>query len=168
MSKPARIRLSHWARENGYTYHQAYRLFHRGIISGIQIPTGMILVDEDQGDNLKNYNEWNATMTEAYIYAYAQAESDLISLHEKMTELLDYCEKHKHPIRHVVQEYTKDEHQPKFLRILEKLEASPTRRKSLVLYDTKDFSALELVVLERYLKLLNTNLVVLSELKKSE
>lgn len=42
------------------------------------------------------------------------------------------------------------------------------RRKSLVLYDTKNFSALELVVLERYLKLLNTNLVVLSELKKSE
>lgn len=168
MSKPARIRLSHWARENGYTYHQAHRLFHRGIISGVQTHTGMILVDEDQVANLQKHNEWNATVTEAYIYAYAQDESEVIALHEKVTELLDYCEEHRHPIRHVAQEYTKDEHQPKFLRILEKLEANPMRRKSLVLYDTKNFSALELVVLERYLKLLNTNLVVLSELKKSE
>lgn len=168
MSKPVRIRLSNWARENGYTYHQAHRLFHRGIISGVQTRTGMILVDEDQGDDLKNYNDWNSTVTDAYIYAYAQDNSEIIELHEKVTQLLDYCEEHKLPICHVVQEYTKDEHQPKFLRIFEKLEAHPTRRKSLVLYDTKNFSALGLVVLERYLKLLNTNLVVLSELKKPE
>lgn len=40
-----RVKLSQYARDNGLTYHGAYKLFKRGSLKGIQLDTGTILID---------------------------------------------------------------------------------------------------------------------------
>lgn len=54
------IRLSQWAKNNGYTYQGAYRLYRSGAIENTKVlPTGSILVQEEKevNQNTPNYNE---------------------------------------------------------------------------------------------------------------
>ena len=50
-----RIKLSKWAKMNGYTYHGAYKVFRAGKIpNAIQTETGSVLVEVESEDNSMN------------------------------------------------------------------------------------------------------------------
>lgn len=52
--------LANWARKLGISWKTAYRLWRAGELDAFQLPTGSIIVWEDNGnDGLKKKNESN-------------------------------------------------------------------------------------------------------------
>ena len=41
------MKLSDWAKKKGVSYKTAWRWFKQGLIKGYQMPTGMIIVEEE-------------------------------------------------------------------------------------------------------------------------
>jgi len=51
------MKLSEYAKKLGVTYVTAYRYWKKGIINGIQLPTGTIIIDNEKPLNKKNVSK---------------------------------------------------------------------------------------------------------------
>lgn len=176
METQPRIKLSVWAKKNGFTYHQAHRMFHRGLLSGSQSKDGRIFVDEEQKHISEKSEEWQFAGAEAYLYAcvsHEQNKEDSAALHGQLTRLIKYCEEHKHAIRHLTQEVIDTAQKDtltrsKFNDVLKEVESQPLKRKVLIMDNIDRFTEMGMIILRRYLNLINTHLIVLSEVDQVE
>lgn len=145
---------------NGYDYNFAWRMFKQGLLTGIQMKNGTIFVDEHQEPG-KTTKPEKAPKRTAYIYACVQNQSQSNELHQQVTALLDVCTQADYTLGQVVQEYSSNkQNHDKFTELLDVLEHKKFFPKVLIMADNQIFSKLGLVILERYLAVLNTQLIL--------
>lgn len=107
------IKLSKWAKNNGVSYRTAYQYFVDGIISGKQLSTGTILIEEIE--NVKQKSEKNV------IYCRESSSENKVSLENQTQRCIDFCNAKGWQVHKVVKEIGSglNDKRKKFLEILE-------------------------------------------------
>jgi len=94
-----KIKLSQFAKDNSITYRTAYTWFHDGIIPGEKLPTGTILVYQDEPEITttvpKNY---------AAIYSRVSTTQQKDDLDRQNQRLLDFATANGYIIKHNIKE----------------------------------------------------------------
>lgn len=164
MSQISRIKLSEWAKLNGYSYNGAYNLFKKGGLAGVQLSNGTILVDERQPNvvsierpSIKPEN------TKYYVYASTGSHQHHDVLVKQVNHLISYCNKHGYEIAHICQEYVEEGgvggFRPKLLELLSDLESLEAHQKVLVVDESLSFDDFCQTILERFLKKCDIRLI---------
>lgn len=82
-----RIKLSKYAKQNGISYMTAYRHFNLGYLNGIQLPTGTILVNEDEVKETEKNDEENRVV----LYARVSSSENKDNLERQLGRLRDFA-----------------------------------------------------------------------------
>jgi len=82
------IKLSKYAKNNGLSYRTAYRYFYKGIINGIQLPTGTILVEDFKEEKLKQIKRVD---TNVVLYARVSSSENKNNLDSQMERLRGFA-----------------------------------------------------------------------------
>jgi putative resolvase len=114
-----RIKLSRWAKMNGYSYHGAFRLFKRGLLkNAVQIETGSIFVE------ISNENESITDYT--IIYSRVSSSENRHNLKSQSKRLHDFCVSNGWRIDEIVEECASglNDSRPKLQKILQEKKAT--------------------------------------------
>lgn len=163
-----RIKLSEWAKLNGYTYNGAYNLFKKGGLTGVQLSNGTILVDERQPNAVSiEKPAAKPEHTKYYVYASTDNHQHHDVLVNQVNRLISYCNKSGFEIARICQEYVEEGgvggSRPKLLELLSDLERLETHQKVLVVDESLSFDGFCHTVLERLLEKCDTQLVVVKD-----
>lgn len=108
------IKLSQWAKNNGYSYGGAYNLYRtKGIVGSIKLPSGTILVRDD--DSVKNDME-----DYTVIYSRVSSSENRPNLDSQASRILKFCTSKGWTVKEVVKECASgmDDKRPKLQKIL--------------------------------------------------
>jgi putative resolvase len=110
------MKLSDYAKKVGVRYETAWRWFKAGTIRGHQLPTGTIIITEDEPTA--------STPTRVVIYARVSAAENKPNLNAQADRLVGYCAAKGYQVHTVVKEVGSgvNDSRPKFLKLL----ADPT------------------------------------------
>ncbi len=92
------IKLSEYAKKLGVSYHTAWRLWKQGLLDAYQLPTGTVIVREQERHAAKNQEEV------ACIYARVSSSENKDNLHRQSERLVDYATARGYKIYKVVEE----------------------------------------------------------------
>src|SRR5712691_7088071 len=110
------MKLSSYAKKLGIHYNTAYRLFKRGQISGYQLPTGTVIVEEsvDQTENRALRPQLVA------VYARVSSTENKKNLDTQAERLITWCNAQGWSVGKVVKECGSgiNDQRPKFLALL--------------------------------------------------
>ncbi len=107
-----RIKLSKWAKLNGYTYQGAYRLYCLGKIQNtIQTSTGTILVEIEDNTPENDYT---------VVYARVSSSENIKNLDTQAKRITDFCMANGWQINEIVKECASglNDNRPKLQKIL--------------------------------------------------
>lgn len=116
-----RIKLSKWAKLNGYSYHGAFRLFKKGLIkNAIQTETGSIFVDAESNNVVNNKDEHTV------VYARVSSTENKENLETQASRVVDFCAANGWVVNDVVKECASgvNDKRPKLNKILSKGKAT--------------------------------------------
>ena len=108
-----RIKLSKWAKMNGYTYHGAYKVYRAGKIpNAIQTETGTVLVEIESEDTSRP--EYTV------VYARVSSSENKNNLESQAKRVKEYCMANGWQVHEVVKECASglNDHRPKLQKIL--------------------------------------------------
>lgn len=108
------IRLSQWAKNNGYSYRGAYNRFVNGNIEGaFKAPTGTILIPIEQDNSLN---------LKTYIYARVSSSKQRDDLDRQADRLKQFCIASGYTIENTVKEVASglNDKRPKFIELIKK------------------------------------------------
>lgn len=110
------MKLSDYAKKVGVRYETAWRWFKAGTIRGHQLPTGTIIITEDEPTA--------STTIRVVIYARVSAAENKPNLNSQADRLVGYCAAKGYQVHTVVKEVGSgvNDSRPKFLKLL----ADPT------------------------------------------
>jgi putative resolvase len=105
------MKLSQYAKQQGISYRTALRWFRSGAIKGYQVPSGTIIVTE---------NEQSKPVEKVTIYARVSSAEHKDNLERQVARLSDYCAAHGYQIAQVVKEIASGvkDSRPKLLALL--------------------------------------------------
>ncbi|MDQ7082813.1 MAG: recombinase family protein, partial [Aquificota bacterium] len=89
------MKLSEWAKKKGVSYKTAWRWFKKGYIKGYQMPTGTIIVEEDEKKERGN---------RCIIYARVSDRQSKDNLERQVERLREYAISRGYRILKVVKE----------------------------------------------------------------
>ena len=103
------MKLSQYARKVGVTYKTAYKWYKAGRLKGYQMPTGTIIVEEEQ-----------AVVEKVAIYSRVSSSENRDNLSSQAERLVGYCTAKGYQIHQVVKEVGSggNDSRPKFLALL--------------------------------------------------
>lgn len=95
------IKLSHWAKLNGYTYQGAFRLHQKGLIENTKVlPTGTILVQEEEDISIPSKN----TTNEYIIYCRVSSSKQRDDLDRQVSRMTNFATNNGYTIKKVYKE----------------------------------------------------------------
>lgn len=89
------MKLSNWAKKQGVSYKTAWRLWNRGQLNAYQLPTGTIIVKEEQKEELPN---------KVIIYCRVSSSENKSNLDSQAKRLEDYAIAKGYQIYKIVKE----------------------------------------------------------------
>jgi len=89
------MKLSEWAKKKGVSYKTAWRWFKKGYIKGYQMPTGTIIIEEDEKEERGN---------RCIIYARVSDRQSKDNLERQVDRLKEYAVSRGYQILKVVKE----------------------------------------------------------------
>lgn len=113
------IKLSAWAKQNGYTYRGAFGLFKRGgIPNALQLSTGTILVEEF--DNIKKKDEY------VVVYSRVSSSENKSNLESQAKRVSQFCNANGWIVNEIVKECASglNDERPKLLKIFKDKKAT--------------------------------------------
>jgi putative resolvase len=107
-----RMKLSHYAKQQGISYRTALRWFRTGAIAGYQAPSGTIIVQEEKPAS--------ASTQRVAIYARVSSAEHRANLERQAERLVAYAAARGYQVSHVVKEIGSgvNDNRPKFLALL--------------------------------------------------
>ncbi len=104
------MKLSNYARKVGVTYKTAYQWFRDGRIKGYQMPTGTIIIEEEQP----------GVVEKVAVYSRVSSSENRDNLTAQAQRLVAYCTARGYQIHQVVKEVGSgvNDNRPKFLALL--------------------------------------------------